>query len=163
MPYSKRSLETEKLEDVSRKAELNLIFVKLGGTEGVAQLSQNLFRLNSQDSRINMYFDAAFKDRFERMFVRFMTGILGGDPYNRRSMVKAHRRIGALTDEHFDAFQENLSIVLKQHGLITADHDFLLTQIEPTRNDVIGKSTCPHLNTISEKPSSQQGCACTIQ
>ncbi|KAJ9059383.1 hypothetical protein DSO57_1002803 [Entomophthora muscae] len=157
--------------------EYSSLYHEMGEKDGLQRLAARMYRYNALDRRISRFFEIGMISHFENMFVIFLTGLLGGAPYNRKSMVYCHRRIN-LGDEHFDAFLENLTVAMRHEQLSQDIIDRLLELIGQTRDDVCGRSTlrppsdpkaCPFQQPTSEKHPQHEFkpsptlCPCVIQ
>ncbi|KAI9292337.1 globin-like protein [Neoconidiobolus thromboides FSU 785] len=149
-------------------------YLDLGGIEGIKELAKRVYQYHVQDVRINTFFDFTMIYRFEQMLINFLVGLLGGKPYNQRSMRKAHRRLGGLSNEHFDAFVENLLNAMKHQKVDNVAIREILHLVEETREDVTGlnelerrnykeaikpTTSCPFHFSLKNKTKSKKSCS----
>jgi hemoglobin len=74
-----------------------------------------------------------------RMLKSFLNHVLGGRPYNGRSMAQAHAKLG-LKDVHFDKVLHYLKAGMQKLG-VAEEHSVQIIGIaETTRKDVLGKA-----------------------
>ncbi|KAI0225185.1 hypothetical protein L0F63_003813, partial [Massospora cicadina] len=124
----------------------------MGGKEILEKLAARMYRYNAMDHRISHFFDIGMMAHFEQMFVAFLTGLLGGKPYNRKGMIYCHQRI-ELGDFHFDAFLENLTLAMRHEVISQGIIDSLMALIELTRDDVCGRSKIPTSPVTPTQPN----------
>lgn len=91
---------------------------------------------------MNHIFKGVDMTRQRRMQKSFVTGALGGKPYNGRSMKAAHKHL-KLTDVHFDAVAENLEAALHHFNVSDEHVRQIMAVVESTRNDVLGRDAPP--------------------
>ncbi|KAI9292171.1 hypothetical protein K502DRAFT_276965, partial [Neoconidiobolus thromboides FSU 785] len=113
---------------------------QLGGEDGIRNLVKRVYQYNVTDLRIAHFFDIAMVERFERMFVSFLVGLLGGKPYNREQMITSHKRFGGLKDKHFDAFIHNFTIAMMHEQVNHSAINIMVGLMETTREDVTGRT-----------------------
>ena len=65
--------------------------------------------------------------------------MLGGKPYNGRSMRAAHAMLN-LANDHFDAVMNDLGTAMRELGVKEEYVTEVLVAAETTRNDVLGVS-----------------------
>ncbi|KAJ9055968.1 hypothetical protein DSO57_1037879, partial [Entomophthora muscae] len=154
---------------------LDRVFEDIGKADGVNRLVKRVYQYNTLDKRIAHFFDLEMIDRFESMFGSFLIGLLGGKPYNRITMIRSHRSRVNLSDQHFNAFLDNITIALMHEKIPHSSINMLVELMEKTREDVCGRSiidTCPNRNPSFPSQShphektiatQESQCQCAIQ
>ena len=100
---------------------------------------EKFYDLVMQSKLLAPFFESTDMARQRRMQKSFLNHVLGGKPYNGRSMGAAHARLG-LRDEHFD---EVLGLLKKAMTMLAVPSDLIVQVLaiaETTRNDVLGRS-----------------------
>lgn len=87
---------------------------------------------------MNYIFEGVNMTRQRRMQKSFVSGALGGKPYNGKSMKAAHKHL-KLTDAHFNAVAENLEAALRHFNVSDEHVRQIMAVVETTRNDVLGR------------------------
>ena len=78
-------------------------YERLGGSEGIEQVTAEFYRLVLTDPLLAPLFDGVDMERLTAMQAAFLTIAFGGpDRYDGRALREAHAGLH-LTDEHFDA------------------------------------------------------------
>ncbi|RKP11298.1 hypothetical protein BJ684DRAFT_18096 [Piptocephalis cylindrospora] len=109
------------------------------------RLADALVERNTTHPTTQSYFLGVNVQALRRMQAAFLAHALGGPVYDVERMRRAHARLSAIvTHETFDAFLENLDVVLhetvgKDGGLIlrSTQADIILLLAETTRKDIV--------------------------
>ncbi|KAJ9059381.1 hypothetical protein DSO57_1002801 [Entomophthora muscae] len=146
------------------------LYYEMGERAGLEKLAERTYKYNIIDSRISQFFEIGMLSYFEEMFLAFLVDLLGGKPYDSKAMAYAHRHIN-IGDSHFDAFLENMTLAMRHELMPQCVIDRLMVLIEPTRDDVCGRSklispdpqtkSCPHGK--SKHDDNPPLCHCNIQ
>jgi hemoglobin len=102
---------------------MSTLYEKLGGEKTVKLIVEKFYERVLSDDRIKHFFDGVdmFKQKIHQL--DFLTyAFEGSERYRGPTMREVHRRLVeemGLSDEHFDAFVEDLVETLKELGLST--------------------------------------------
>ncbi|KAK9702142.1 hypothetical protein K7432_011396 [Basidiobolus ranarum] len=102
-------------------------------------LVDRFYKYNLRDRHIKQFFKGVNMEHLKWMMTKYLLHILGGKPYNGRSMRAAHKRLLDLKDKHFDCILKNLTKAMKDIKLSDPVIKLILSSAESTRNDVLGK------------------------
>ncbi|ORY04104.1 globin-like protein, partial [Basidiobolus meristosporus CBS 931.73] len=102
-------------------------------------LVDRFYKYNLRDRRIKQYFKGVNMEHLKWMMSKYLLHILGGKPYNGRSMRAAHKRLLDFNDKHFDAILKNLAKAMKDINLSDPIMKLVLSSAESTRSEVLGR------------------------
>ncbi|KAJ1677794.1 hypothetical protein EV182_005426 [Spiromyces aspiralis] len=105
----------------------------------VKQVVDIFYDIILKDDRVNFFFEGINMQRQRRMMTRFLTQMLGGKPYNGRSMREAHRKINGLNDSHYDAVLEDLYDAFIKYGNTEEFAKNVIAVAETVRDDVLSR------------------------
>ncbi|GIW82634.1 MAG: group 1 truncated hemoglobin [Gemmatales bacterium] len=119
------------------------LFERLGGDDAIHLAVDKFYDHILADERIKHFFvgiDMVKQRGHQRRFLKYAFG--GSPNYPGRSMREAHRRLVEemnLSDQHFDAVAENLTLTLKELNVASDLIDEVLAIVESTRDDVLNR------------------------
>eukprot|EP00451_Oxyrrhis_marina_P012213 CAMPEP_0204315914 /NCGR_PEP_ID=MMETSP0469-20131031/5104_1 /ASSEMBLY_ACC=CAM_ASM_000384 /TAXON_ID=2969 /ORGANISM="Oxyrrhis marina" /LENGTH=1158 /DNA_ID=CAMNT_0051296633 /DNA_START=50 /DNA_END=3526 /DNA_ORIENTATION=+ len=115
------------------------MFKRLGGSEGITALMDQLFNIATTDVRIKDFL-LKDKDRIKAGMTVYFVEILGGPKaYKGKELGEIHKTLG-VNDYHFDAFMGDFGRALLGTGHQDALIDEVMVSLEPVRCDVLGRS-----------------------
>ncbi|KAJ9457925.1 Group 1 truncated hemoglobin GlbN [Diplonema papillatum] len=119
------------------------LYDRLGGAAAVRAAVDKFYEKVLADPRVRRFFDGVDMQKQRTMQTAFLTFALGGPAnYTGRSMRDAHRTLvteSGLSDVHFDAILEHLTLTLKELGVGDRDVEEAIRAADSTRADVLCK------------------------
>ncbi|MCS6975984.1 MAG: group 1 truncated hemoglobin [Gemmatales bacterium] len=142
----------EELEKGQRPA-LNVLWHRLGGERGVAEMVHEFLDAALKDPAVDLTrggkfpLDGEKRVRLERSLVDFISSLSGGPfQYKGKDMKSAHEGM-QITSEQFDALARHFVAVLRKRRVAPADIEFLSTAFALTKKDIVAAEPKP-----AEKP-----------
>jgi hemoglobin len=142
---TRRSIVTA--QGAPRKARVDLeqtLWTAMGEEKGVRKIVSEIVDLAVKDKRVNFSRDGRYPMTPEKVqalkdsFFSLASAIATGKPYEGKSMLDIHRRMG-ITDAEFDAFVEDVATVLKDNMDNEKARRILLDLVETKRKDIVEK------------------------
>jgi len=119
------------------------LFESIGGEQALRQAVDIFYGKVLDDTRINHFFDDADMDHVVTHQKRFLEYAFGGRPYSGRGLREAHKELVdkyGLTDKHFSAVIDNLSVTLYEMNLAPDQVVSALEIAESVREEVLGRA-----------------------
>ncbi|HYD99433.1 MAG TPA: group 1 truncated hemoglobin [Alphaproteobacteria bacterium] len=113
------------------------LYERLGRTEGIGKVVDDLMVNIGRDARINTFFAKADPVRVRRLLVEQICAGSGGPcTYTGRSMVESHKQF-QIREEHFNALVEDLVAALDKNGVPKAEQAELLAVLGPMKAEIV--------------------------
>ncbi|KAF4651942.1 hypothetical protein FOL47_011343 [Perkinsus chesapeaki] len=132
---------TVRMEVARRNTEKgkDILYRKVGETEGVVKFMERLYDLISIDTRIKKFFQGRDVNKIRKSQTVFISELLGGEKqYQGRSMPDIHKGMN-IDDYYFDCFLMNAEKALSGLGVDDETIDEVLVTLEPLRADVLNR------------------------
>ncbi|EPZ32021.1 hypothetical protein ROZALSC1DRAFT_28266 [Rozella allomycis CSF55] len=114
------------------------LYEQIGGEKAIDAVVELFYSKLLQNESVALIFANTDMNKQRRMQKSFLNHVLGGKPYNGKSMKAAHAKL-KLTDAHFDTVIRTLGDAMKDLKVNSEHIDSILAIAETTRNDVLGR------------------------
>jgi hemoglobin len=113
------------------------LYERLGGSDGIAAITEAMLVRSADDARIRDDFAEADIVNLHALLSEHLCALTGGPcTYSGRDMKAAHAGLG-ITEADFNALVENLVDAMTERGVPIAAQNELLAILAPMRGDVI--------------------------
>lgn len=115
------------------------LYERIGGEAAIEAAVVSFYERMMADPALARFFEHLDVAAQIRKQIAFMTMAFGGpSTYSGKDLRTAHARLG-LADAHFDALERHMTETLKDLGVDEATTAEVLSVIEGTRDDVLGR------------------------
>lgn len=115
------------------------LFERLGGTEGIKQIANDIVDIHLQNPAIATRFQAHDPDKLKNGAATFfISGTGGPDVYKGRSMVDTHQHMN-ISHEEFMAVCEDALKALQMNGVGQREQEEVLFVFFSMRDEIIGR------------------------
>jgi hemoglobin len=113
------------------------LYDRLGGVEAITAVVRAVVDRQMKDDRISQKFARTNVARLIKEFVDMICQATGGPcTYTGRNMTEAHHNMGVTSGE-WDAFVEDVVVVLNDFKVGKAEQDELLNALAPLRPEIV--------------------------
>lgn len=119
--------------------EIETLFDRLGGTEGVAAIVREMYERVLRDPELSPFFENTSIERLHRMQFQFLASAFDGPvQYSGAELTAIHRGRG-ITSKHFASFCGHFADALEAHGAESRDVDHALGRLATYKDKITGE------------------------